>query len=112
MELGESGLLADLRPMLDCRTQTRDISDHDEVEITDAAIGAYGRLLRAVGRAIRTHAAGDGGLICEDRINRTRPIMWRISPDGAVLPDSRYNFAAGAFIPAILPRGLTTSLAA
>lgn len=86
------------------QTQQSVFSDH---EITDAALSAYRRLVRAVGRVLWTHAAGDGGLICEDRTIRARPIMWRISPDGAVVPDSRYNFAAGGFIAAMLPHDLT-----
>jgi hypothetical protein len=32
--------------------------------------------------------------------------MWRVSPDGGVLPDSPYNFALRAFITAELPRGV------
>lgn len=76
-----------------------------EVEVTDAALGAYGRLLAAVGARLRTHAGGDGGLICEDRRIYTRPAMWRISPDGVVLPDSRYSFMLRAFVTAAIPQG-------
>src|SRR5947209_4586819 len=86
--------------------QTLAVSDEEEVEITDAALGAYGRLLRAIGRVITTKAATDGGLICEDRTIPARPILWRISPDGAVLADSRYSFASRAFMSELLPGGL------
>jgi hypothetical protein len=77
-----------------------------EIEITVAAIGGYGRLLGAVRRRIRTYASGDGGLICEDRTFRARPTMWRIAPNGAVLPDSPYDFCRGTFIAAGLPWGV------
>ena len=78
-----------------------------EIEITDAAIGGYRRLLSAVGRRIETHASRDGGLICEDRTVGARPTAWRIAPDGAVLPDSPYNFLLGAFVTAGLPRRIS-----
>jgi hypothetical protein len=77
-----------------------------EIEITDAALGGYRRLLGAVRGTVRSYAFGDGGLICEDRTVRARPTVWRVSPDGAVLPDTPYNFRLGAFIPAGLPRGI------
>lgn len=88
---------------MDSATHTVRFSDRDEVAITAAALGAYGRLLRAMGRIIITHAAPDGGLICEDRTTPALPILWRISPEGSVLPDSRYNFASGAFVTGSLP---------
>jgi hypothetical protein len=78
----------------------------DEVEVTDAALGAYGRLRAIIGERLRTHPARDGGLICEDRKVYTRPALWRISPDGAVLPDSRYSFTLAAFAPVALPQGV------
>lgn len=83
-------------------------AESDEVEISVAAICAYGRLLRAVGRGMRTHSAGDGGLICEDRTVRSMPVMWRISPEGAVLPDHPFSFITRSFITAKLPRELAT----
>lgn len=78
-----------------------------EIEITDAAIGGYGRLLSAVGGRIETHASRDGGLICEDRTVPARPTAWRVAPDGVVLPDSPYNFPLGAFVTAGLPPSLS-----
>jgi hypothetical protein len=78
-------------------------SSHGETEITEAAIRGYGRLLSAVGGRIETHASRDGGLICEDRTVPARPTAWRVAPDGAVLPDSPYNFRLGAFVTAGLP---------
>ncbi len=77
-----------------------------EIEITDAAIGTYRRLLIAMGGRITTHPSWDGGLICENRIRRARPLIWRISGDGTVVPDSRYSFTRRAFIPAALPQGV------
>jgi hypothetical protein len=88
-------------------TQLRPSSHDDEVEISVAAISAYGRLLRAVSGPLRTHAAGDGGLICEDRTVQARPILWRVAADGAVVPDSPYSFITGTFTTAKLPAGLT-----
>jgi hypothetical protein len=79
------------------------VSDHEEVEISAAAIGTYGQLLRAMARTITTHADGAGGLICEDRSVRARPILWRISADGSLLPDRRYSFRSRAFTPTLLP---------
>jgi hypothetical protein len=86
--------------------QARHTSCRGEIEITDAAIGGFSHLLRTVRGRIETHASGDGGLICEDRTVRMRPTMWRILPNGAVLPDSPYNFRRRAFISADLPSGL------
>ena len=77
-----------------------------EIEITDEAIGTYRRLLIAIGGAITTHPSWDGGLICEKRVTRARPLIWRISADGTVVPDSRYSFTRRAFIPAALPLGI------
>ena len=91
---------------MDCRTQTS-ASSTVEIEITDAAMSAYGQLFRAVGRVIRTHAAGDGGLICEDRTVRAKPIMWRISPEGTLVPDHPYSFVNRAFVTGVLPSALT-----
>jgi hypothetical protein len=82
------------------------VLDEGEVEVTDAALGAYGRMRAIIGERLRTHPAPDGGLICEDRKVYTRPALWRIAPDGAVLPDSRYSFTLGAFAPVALPQGL------
>lgn len=93
--------------MLDRRNPLHSGSDDDELEISQAAVRGYGRLLRAAGGGIKTHPAGDGGLICEDRAIRARPIMWRVLPDGAVLPDSPYNFIARAFTTAKLPGELS-----
>jgi hypothetical protein len=80
-----------------------------EIEITDAAIVAYRCLLTAARGRLETHATGDGGLICEDRVGRSRPTLWRILPSGAVLPDSPYNFRRRTFIEAELPRVLRRS---
>jgi hypothetical protein len=77
-----------------------------QVEITDAAIGAYGALLAAVGRRVTTHPFRDGGLICEDRTRWARPTLWRISAEGAVLPDTRYSFAHRGFVTSGLPPGV------
>ena len=89
--------------------QTPLLRAQDELEISDAALGAYGRLLRAMRRVITTHPARDGGLICEDRTTPAKPILWRISPDGTVTPDSRYNFANRGFVSASLPGGLAVA---
>lgn len=69
-----------------------------EITVSEAAISASGQLLAAVRGRIKTHPYRDGGLICEDRSSRARPRMWRISPDGALLPDSSYSFARGTFV--------------
>jgi hypothetical protein len=70
----------------------------DEIAITDAAIGTFRQLLGAMAGRITTHAYRDGGLICEVRTSPARPRMWRIAPDGGLLPDSSYNFARGGFV--------------
>jgi hypothetical protein len=78
----------------------------DEKEITAAALGAYGHLRAIIGERLRMHPAWDGGLICEDHRSCTRPALWRISPDGSVLPDSRYSFTLRAFTAVALPQGV------
>jgi len=80
-----------------------DTSSRDETEISLAAIDGYGRLLRSIGGTIFTHAAKDGGLICEDRASRSRPSLWRVLPDGEILADAPYNFALGEFVAVKLP---------
>lgn len=78
--------------------RTRNASSSEEIEISPAAISAYGRLLGAVGRRIHTYAAQDGGLICEDRTSRARPTLWRILPNGEILPDRPYNYLLAGFV--------------
>ena len=80
-----------------------DTSSADETEISLAAIDGYRRLLRTVGPTLQTHAAKDGGLICEDRASRSRPTLWRVLPDGEILADAPYNFARGEFVAVKLP---------
>jgi len=92
--------------MRERQTPTTVVEAAHEIEITDAAIGAYGALLAAVGRRVTTHPFRDGGLICEDRTRWARPTMWRISPEGAVLPDTRYSFAHRGFVTSALPPGI------
>jgi hypothetical protein len=77
-----------------------------EIEISEAAIRAYAQLVRVLKGRIRTHASQDGGLICELRAARARPMLWRILPDGAVAADSRYSFVRGGFVAAPLPQGI------
>lgn len=89
-----------------CQRQIEPGSVEAETEVTQAALGAYSRLLAILGERLRTHPRPDGGLICEDRRIYTRPAMWRISPDGVVLPDSRYSFTFRAFTPGALPQGV------
>jgi hypothetical protein len=74
-----------------------------EIEISEAALRAYARMLRVLKGRIRTHGSPDGGLICELRAGRARPTFWRILPDGAVMADSRYSFVRAAFVTAPLP---------
>lgn len=88
---------------MNCQAQSRVVSDQEEVEITDAAIGTYGRVLRAMGLSITTHADGAGGLICEYRSARARPIVWQICADGSLRSDRRYNFRTRTFAPTMLP---------
>jgi hypothetical protein len=83
-----------------------ELAERDEVEISVAAICAYGRLLRALGRTIRTHPSGDGGLICEDNTVPGRPVLWRVSRQGAVFPDRPYSFITRSFTTAKLPDAL------
>lgn len=80
-----------------------DTSSPDETEISLAVIDGYGRLLRAVGRTLCTHAAKDGGLICENRASRSRPSLWRVLPDGEILADTPYSFSLGEFVAVKLP---------
>ena len=79
--------------------------DAPEVEITPAAIRAFGRLWHTVATDLRTHPTGDGGLICEDRRSPTRPTLWRMAPKGAVHPDSPYDFRLREFVTVALPAG-------
>jgi hypothetical protein len=76
----------------------------DEVTVTEAAIRTCGRLVALMTSRITTHAYRDGGLICEDRSSRARPRMWRITPDGALLSDSSYNFMRQAFVRVPVPQ--------
>ncbi|HEV3130182.1 MAG TPA: hypothetical protein VGY32_14455 [Solirubrobacteraceae bacterium] len=92
--------------MRELQTPTGSQSADREMKITEAASGAYGMLLAALGRGVTTHPFRDGGLICEDRTRSARPTLWRISPEGAVLPDSQYSFAHRSFITSALPPGL------
>lgn len=78
-------------------------SSSDDIEISLAAIAGYGRLLRVVGRTIDSHATKDGGLICEYRASRARPTMWRVLPDGEILPDTPYSYVLGGFVAVELP---------
>ena len=89
-----------------CPQQVAAASAADEVEISEAALGAYGRLRAIIGERLSTHPARDGGLICEDRRIYTRPSLWRISPDGSVMADSRYSFTLRAFTAVALPAGV------
>jgi hypothetical protein len=73
-------------------------SSADETEISLAAIDGYRRLLRTIGPALQTHAAKDGGLICEDRASRSRPTLWRVLPNGEILADAPYSFTVGEFV--------------
>lgn len=75
----------------------------DGIAISEAAIRTCGPLVVAAAGRIRTHAYRDGGLICEDRTSPARPRLWRITPDGRILPDSSYSFARGRFMAAPAP---------
>ena len=81
-------------------------SHSEQIEISPAAISAYGRLLGAVGRRLYTHAAPDGGLICEDRTSKARPTMWRILPDGEIHPDRPYSYRRSGFVAVELPHSV------
>lgn len=78
----------------------------DEIEISQAAIRAYGRLRRVFGAGVRIHAVRDGGLICEYARIRSHPRLWRVSRDGAILPDRPYSYARRTFVAADLPQGI------
>jgi hypothetical protein len=80
-----------------------DTSSRHDTEISLEAIDGYGRLLRSIGGTLFTHAAKDGGLICESRASRSRPSLWRVLPDGEILADAPYCFALGEFVAARLP---------
>jgi len=80
----------------------------EELTISEAAIATCGRLVAAMAGRIATHASRDGGLICEDRTSRARPRMWRIAPDGGLLPDSSYSYVRHSFTRAPLPQESTT----
>ena len=82
-------------------------SGENDIGITDAAMASYEQLRAAVRGRIASHPSGDGGLICEERTHRARPTVWRVAPDGAVLPDRPYNFALRTFITAGLPGGVS-----
>jgi hypothetical protein len=78
--------------------------DDQEIEISQAAIRAYGRLRRLFGSGVRIHAVRDGGLICEYARIRSHPRLWRVSRDGAIVPDRPYSYARRTFVPADLPK--------
>lgn len=78
-------------------------SSGGETEISLAAVGGYGRLLRAIGCRLTSHASRDGGLICEFRASSARPVFWRVLPDGEILPDTPYNYVSGAFVAGVMP---------
>lgn len=78
----------------------------DQIQVSGAAARAYRRLLGAIGASLKAHPCGNGGLICEYRASRARPVLWRISPEGQVLPDSRYSFTLMTFTAATLPSGV------
>jgi hypothetical protein len=75
----------------------------DETEISLAAIDGYRHLLRTVGPTLQTHAAKDGGLICEDRASHSRPTLWRVLPNGEILDDTPYSFTRGEFVAVTSP---------
>jgi len=86
--------------------QTGYTSTRGDIEITGAAVRSYGKLMVAAGGRVAAHAIADGGMICEDRTRFARPLMWRILPDGTVLPDRRYSFVRRGFITTALPAGV------
>ena len=86
------------------RGRGRQSSERGEFTVSDAAIRTGGTVLAAMAGRIRTHAYPDGGLICEDRTSRARPSVWRISPDGSVVPASVYSFARREFIAGRIPQ--------
>ena len=79
---------------------------YDELEITEAAIDTFARLLVLTGRRLKTHGSGDGGMICEDRTSPARPRIWKITRDGVLVADSHYSFALRAFTAAPLPQAI------
>lgn len=87
-------------------------SSSDEIEISLDAIAGYARLLRVVGPRLVTHATTDGGLICEYRPSRARPIMWRVRPDGEIVSDTPYSYALAKFVTADLPPHVAADLPA
>jgi hypothetical protein len=86
-----------------CHTGTLERLASDGVRVSDAAITTWRRFFAVTAGRIRTHAYRDGGLICEDRNSPARPRLWRIAADGALLPDSSYNFTRRAFIRVPVP---------
>jgi hypothetical protein len=78
-------------------------SSADEVPTSEAAMTTFRQLLGALTGRVSTYASRDGGLICEDRSSPGRPWMWRIAADGALLPDSSYDFALRAFVSVPVP---------
>jgi hypothetical protein len=103
MALKKSRPSADADPMDTSRTAMAHRPDAPEVDITPAAIRAFGRLWHAVSTDLQTHPSGDGGLICEDRRSSVRPTLWRVAPDGTIHPDSPYSFRLRQFVPASVP---------
>jgi hypothetical protein len=86
--------------------RSTDVRSSDEVEISPAAIAAYGRLLGALGRRVYTHGTPDGGLICEDRSCPVRPTLWRIVRNGEILADRPYSYTRAGFVTGELPAGV------
>jgi hypothetical protein len=103
LELKETGRAADLIAMGTRQGASLLHPQTPEIAVSEAASRTCGRLLARAGNRIRTHAYPDGGLICEDRVSRARPRMWRITADGELLPDTTYSFARQAFVRVPVP---------
>ncbi len=89
-----------------CPQELRERSAPAETELSEAALHTYGRLLAIAGPSLVTYPTYGGGMICEDRRRPSRPVLWRILPDGELLGDSRYSYTLRAFTPVALPQSV------
>ncbi len=75
-------------------------------ESTDAAVAAFRRLQTKVGTIMLAYERPDGGLICERSRPGAPPLFYRVSPNGRVDADRRYDWSRQRFVVVPLPAGL------
>jgi hypothetical protein len=67
--------------------------------VTDAAIAGFRRLQDRLPFHVLAYEARDGGLICEHRRGRSRPVFYRVTPAGWIQPDQPLDWRTLRFTP-------------